>query len=278
MLRLGWCWSIEVSRGAVVNTPAAAGSGYQRRRLGHVDVEALTLDGALQSLIGAVAERKSGAWGFCNAHTVNVAADDVAFRTAVRKMTMFNDGIGVDIGSRWLYGSPFPENLNGTDLIPKLLRSLPDGTPIYLLGGTVDVVAEASEALAAEHPNIRIAGHHHGYFDQDEARAVAAKIAAAEPGLVLVGMGHPRQEIWAVNYGFAVPAPVLCVGALIDRAAGRVPRAPSWMLRMRAEWLFRLFLEPRRLAKRYLWGNLVFLYRVQFQRRERRAKELRSHA
>lgn len=248
------------------------------RKLGHVDIEVETREGALARLRAAVENRCAGAWGFCNAHTVNLAAEDPQFRTALGRMTMFNDGVGVDIASRWLYGQPFPENLNGTDLTPALLDALPDGTTVFLLGGKGEVVEQACSALSAQHPNILVVGSHHGYFAHQEAKLVAERIAATGAQLVLIGMGHPRQEKWAVEYGFSVPAPMLCVGAFIDRAAGRVPRAPLWMRRLRAEWLFRLMLEPRRLAKRYLWGNLLFLFRIWQQRKTLLENGSRVHA
>lgn len=256
----------------------ASSQGADLRRIGHVDVEVETREGAIARLCAAIRERHPGAWGFCNAHTVNLAAKAPQFRRALQAMTLFNDGVGVDLASRWLYGTTFPENLNGTDLFPLLLHRLPAGTSIFLLGGKQDVVADASASLAKAYPNIRIAGAHHGYFSTAEGEIVASKIAAAAPHLVVIGMGQPKQENWAAQYGRHLPAPTLCVGALIDRQAGRVPRAPLWMRKLRAEWLFRLILEPRRLAKRYLWGNLVFLVRIGRQRRALLTGGFRAHA
>jgi exopolysaccharide biosynthesis WecB/TagA/CpsF family protein len=209
---------------------------------------------------------------------VNVAAVDPLFRAALRRITLFNDGIGVDIASRWLYGTRFPENLNGTDLTPALLNALPEGTSVFLLGGKPDVVAQAGRALSEQHPNILIVGRQHGYFTPGEAKLVAERISATDAQLVLIGMGHPQQEKWAVDYGLSVSAQMLCVGAFIDRVAGRVPRAPLWMRRLRAEWLYRLMLEPRRLAKRYLWGNLVFLFRIWQQRKALQENGSHVHA
>jgi exopolysaccharide biosynthesis WecB/TagA/CpsF family protein len=261
-----------------VKTAEATPRRSDLRRLGYVDVQVETLHGALGRLHDAVQKRSPGAWGFCNAFTVNLAAEDPEFRRAVQAMTMFNDGVGVDIGSRILYGASFPENLNGTDLTPLLLNSLPEGTSIFLLGGKQDVVADACEVISSQHPNIRVVGSHHGYFGPGEAKKIVEHVSGSGAQLVLVGMGHPRQEIWAVRHGQFLQAPILCVGALIDRAAGRVPRAPVVVRKLRLEWLFRLLLEPRRLATRYLVGNFVFLYRIWRQSRGMRRGSGRANA
>ncbi|MBB5712167.1 exopolysaccharide biosynthesis WecB/TagA/CpsF family protein [Sphingomonas xinjiangensis] len=249
----------------------------EKRRLGHVEVEVETQRGALSRLRTAVEARSCSTWGFCNAHTVNMAAEDVRFRAAVGEITMFNDGVGVDIASRLLFGAAFPENLNGTDLTPALLEMLPEGTKVYLVGGSPDTAVRAAEAFSAMHPNVRLVGCHHGYFSDHQGSLVANQVAAADPDLILVGMGHPKQEIWAASNMRALKAPSLCVGALIDRAAGAIPRAPLWMRQLRVEWLFRLLLEPRRLAKRYLWGNGVFLIRVWRQHRASSSGKLQTH-
>ncbi len=103
-----------------------------------------------------------------------------------------------------------------------------------------------------------LAGFHHGYFSPDGERCIAEEIIRSEASLVLVGMGQPRQELWAARWTEKVPAPVLCVGALIDRMAGVVSRAPLIMRKTGTEWLYRLMLEPHRLLKRYSVGVMKF--------------------
>jgi len=200
--------------------------------------------------------------GFCNAHTVNLAAHDDDFATALASFLMFNDGIGVDLASRLLYGRPFPSNLVGTDFVPALLDAAPFELRIFLLGSSAEVVAKASATLQALYPSHSVVGTHHGFFSPDESESVVSKIQAAAPELVLVGMGQPRQELWSVQNLATLPALTMCVGALLEFTAGTVPRAPQWMRSARSEWLYRLALEPRRLARRYLIGNVEFMGRV----------------
>ena len=86
-----------------------------------------------------------------------------------------------------------------------------------------------------------------------------SRIVGSGARLVLVGMGHPLQELWTARHQAYIRAPLLCVGAFFDFVAGKVPRAPGFMRSLRCEWIFRLAIEPRRLAKRYMVGIPAFL-------------------
>jgi N-acetylglucosaminyldiphosphoundecaprenol N-acetyl-beta-D-mannosaminyltransferase len=94
-----------------------------------------------------------------------------------------------------------------------------------------------------------------------EETAIVNAINSASPDVLWVGLGTPKQDIWAANHATAVTAPViLTVGAAFDFLAGRVPRAPGWMRRTGLEWAFRLAAEPRRLWRRYLVTNTRFIW------------------
>lgn len=236
------------------------------RRIGDVDVCVATLDTALQRIGDAVRSGQAGAWGFCNAHTVNMARTRPDLRAVLPQMTLFNDGVGLDMASRLLYGSRFPENLNGTDLTPALLRRLPAGTPVFLLGSAPGVADRAADRIRADYPDITVAGAQHGFFAARDEEAILTRIAASGARLVLVAMGHPRQELWAASACRQLDMPLLCVGAFLDFTAGKVSRAPAFIRRARLEWMYRLALEPRRLAKRYLLGNILFVVFILLQR------------
>jgi exopolysaccharide biosynthesis WecB/TagA/CpsF family protein len=111
-------------------------------------------------------------------------------------------------------------------------------------------------------PRHKVAFRHHGYFDRNQEAAIAQEISRAGCDVVLVAMGNPRQEQWI---GRNIPDACMMglgVGALFDYLAGAVPRAPPFVLRWRLEWVYRLAAEPRRLWRRYLIGNFVFIFRV----------------
>jgi hypothetical protein len=121
-----------------------------------------------------------------------------------------------------------------------------------------------------------VRGAHHGYFQigTEHSERVVEHIAEQKPDVLLVGMGTPLQELWVDHYFDRLDARVVwTVGALFDYVSGRVQRAPHWMADHGLEWIFRLALEPRRMWRRYLLGNPVFLWRVLNERKGRHEPE-----
>jgi exopolysaccharide biosynthesis WecB/TagA/CpsF family protein len=203
---------------------------------------------------------------FANAHSVNTARADPTYRAALGRMLVLNDGVGLDVASRLLFGGPFPENLNGTDLTPKILAALSPGTSLFLIGAKPGVAARAGEVIERRWPHLSIAGTRDGFFGEADEGAVVREIEESGASAVLVAMGNPRQEIWADRYADRLRGLVLCIGAWFDFATGEVARAPLWVRRVRLEWAYRLAQEPRRLWRRYLIGNLSFLASVTRQK------------
>jgi alpha-1,3-mannosyltransferase len=223
------------------------------------------------ALTGAEAVAALDAWtqeapvklAYLNAHGSNLAARDAGFRDALNRFVVLNDGIGVDIAARLLHGRPFPDNLNGTDFTVKYLQETKRIWRVFLLGAKPGVAEAAMRKLQTLAPQHIYAGARDGYFPKEAAADVAAGIARSGADLVLVALGNPAQELWIDEHGGATGARLICgVGALFDFLSGGVSRAPEWVRAMRAEWVYRLMLEPRRLARRYLMGNPVFLART----------------
>ena len=185
-----------------------------------------------------------------------------SFANSLKCATVLNDGVGLDIASLALFGASFADNLNGTDFVPHLLASADKPLRVYFIGGAEGVADAASLAVANRYPSIEVAGIAHGYFDDEESETIVEAVRKSRANLVLVAMGQPRQEIWASCHFEEIAGPVICVGALFDFLAGRLPRAPEWMRKYRVEWAYRLMNEPRRLARRYLIGNPLFLARI----------------
>lgn len=254
-----------ISARSLAGDDAMADDADEVRQLGAVPIRSLTADVALARIVAAVSARQSLVVAFCNAHTVNIAAHDAAFAAVLRDAFVLNDGIGVEIGSRLTAGSGFPENLNGTDLTPRLLAALERRTRLFLVGSAVGVAETAARELEARFPRVEVVGVQHGFFSAEEAQPLAARIAASGAELVLVGMGQPRQEFWAAQTAGSVNAVFCCIGAFLDFTAGVVSRAPAWVRRWRMEWMYRLLLEPRRMTSRYVVGNGVFLARMAAQ-------------
>lgn len=200
---------------------------------------------------------------YLNAHSSNVAARNPEYLAALRAFQVFNDGIGVDIAAKVLHGRAFPENLTGTDFTGRYLRESRKAWRVYLLGARPGVAEAAAHALKAQAPHQQIAGVRDGYFAPEDSDAVAQAVRDSGANLLLVAMGNPAQELWMARHGAATGCQLtMGVGALFDFLSGRVSRAPEWLRAARSEWIYRLALEPRRLAARYLVGNPVFLART----------------
>lgn len=178
---------------------------------------------------------------------------------------VYVDGTGVVLGAR-LLGYHIPPRQTMADLgWPAVAHLAEKGHSLYLLGNPPGVAAQAAERLKASTPGVRILGTHHGFFQKTgpENEAVIAEINRLRPDVLMVGLGMPLEQRWILDNYARVNARVFwTVGAAFQYWAGVIPRCPRWMAEHGLEWLFRLLLEPRRMAKRYLWGNAVFLIKV----------------
>jgi N-acetylglucosaminyldiphosphoundecaprenol N-acetyl-beta-D-mannosaminyltransferase len=164
----------------------------------------------------------------------------------------------------WEGGFKFADRVCGPDLMPALLNYTEEtgyrhflygATPrtLELLQGNLKRKFPAAEILGAYAPPFRPAG-----TDEDEAVVEAINASAAE--IIWVGLSTPKQELWMARHRHRLSAPVLIgVGAAFDFHAGVVRQAPRWLQRSGLEWVFRMAMEPRRLARRYLRNNPAFL-------------------
>jgi N-acetylglucosaminyldiphosphoundecaprenol N-acetyl-beta-D-mannosaminyltransferase len=232
-------------------------------RLMGVEITDLPFDAAVARLGAWIDAGERRALYFVNAHTLNVAARDRAFREVLnRGDAVFGDGTGVRWGAR-SRGLRLRANLNGTDLVPALLDARP-GTRVFLLGSTAERIGAAAVAFRARFPQAVLAGAHHGYV-QDEAssRKVVAQINAARPDVLLVGMGNPLQERWIDRWRGELDGVAVCiaVGGLLEYWTGALDRAPAWMRARGVEWVHIMLRQPWK-ARRYLAGNPAFLARL----------------
>jgi len=235
-----------------------------RIRLFEIEIDNVTLEQAVK----VVADRLDGDTptqvSFVNADCVNIASRHAAYLEALQQSDLvFADGIGVRVAGSVL-GQPVRDNINGTDLFPRLAAALEgSGKRIYLLGGRPGVAERVARWLAENYPGVELAGWRHGYFSAEEEAAVIEDIRRSGADLALVAFGAPRQELWIRRNLSKLGAKVVIgVGGLMDFFSGRIPRAPRWIREFGMEWCYRLYQEPRRLWRRYLIGNIVFLGRL----------------
>jgi N-acetylglucosaminyldiphosphoundecaprenol N-acetyl-beta-D-mannosaminyltransferase len=187
------------------------------------------------------------------------------------------DGMPLVWLSRWR-GQRDVERVYGPDLMLEMFeRSQSTGWRHFLYGSSPETLAALDHNLGQRFPSSRIVGRFSPPYrplTQSEERRVREVIDAAEPDIVWVGLGTPKQERWMAAHVGQVRAPALVgVGAAFDFHAGRIPQAPCWMRRSGLEWLFRLGTDPRRLAGRYLRHNPRFLLMVARQELGNRASD-----
>ncbi|MBI1388092.1 MAG: exopolysaccharide biosynthesis polyprenyl glycosylphosphotransferase [bacterium] len=235
-----------------------------RSRLMGIDIDSLTADEFLGRIDEFVHSRIPHQVSYLNADCLNKCWSDRAYRETIAGSDLvYADGMGVVWASR-LFGHPLPERLNANDLLPEFCRrAVEKQYRIFLLGGEPGVAQGAAEAFVERHPGLNIVGSHHGYFKDEDEAAVIEEIKAAQPDILIVGMGAPKQELWIREHLKELGVSVAWgVGGLLDYTARGIQRAPVWMRKAGLEWLWRLCLEPRRLWKRYLLGNILFTFRV----------------
>jgi N-acetylglucosaminyldiphosphoundecaprenol N-acetyl-beta-D-mannosaminyltransferase len=223
--------------------------------------------GLLEQMIDEYNGRAQAVY-FANAHTLNFAAQQPAFREVLnRAACVFGDGTGVRWAAR-CRGVRMRANLNGTDLVPRLFHDTAGrGLKYFFLGTTAETVARAAAKAQELFPGWTLAGHHHGFIDKHRCPEVIEQINAARPHLLLVCMGNPLQEQWIDRHLGALRVPIcMGAGALFDRWAGDLPRAPRWLRRLGHEWAHILLRQPHK-WRRYLLGNPLFLWRTMAWRR-----------
>jgi N-acetylglucosaminyldiphosphoundecaprenol N-acetyl-beta-D-mannosaminyltransferase len=205
---------------------------------------------------------------------LNQSFTDDALRDALQRSDLvYCDGYGVRLATKAI-GLPVPHRMTGADWIWGVAALCEaEGRSLYLLGSDAGASQEAAACLKRWYPRLDVRGAHHGYFQigTPHSERVVEHINEHKPDVLLVGMGTPLQELWVDHYFDRLEVPVVwTVGALFDYVSGRVQRAPHWMADHGLEWIFRLAIEPRRMWRRYLLGNPVFLWRVLNERQGRR--------
>jgi N-acetylglucosaminyldiphosphoundecaprenol N-acetyl-beta-D-mannosaminyltransferase len=206
-------------------------------------------------------------------HIVQLQANPALLAAYRQAWLVLADGWPVVTAARWL-GKRLPERVAGSDLVPAIFQACSawprhqEGdqerrTRVFLLGAAPGVAEQAADRIAQRWPAVQVVGTDSpplGFeHSKVENERILAKIAAATPHILVVGLGAPKQELWVAAHQHRIAAPLaLCVGATIDFLAGKKRRAPRWMQSLGLEWLHRVSSEPSRLAKRYWHDARVF--------------------
>lgn len=237
----------------------------ERIRIGQLPIDVVDLRGALGAIEALVAAGAGGTVFTPNVDHIVMGESDERFRRAYGRVGLsLVDGTPLVWAAR-LLGRPLPEKVSGSDLvIPLMERATERGWRVFLLGGAPGSAETAAARLKERLPVLNIVGTEAPRIDlaspPAERLAVAARVAATKPDLVLVAFGAPKQELFCDETREVFkPAVLVCVGAGVDFVAGVARRAPAWMSRAGIEWLYRLAHEPRRLAGRYLLRDPQFV-------------------
>lgn len=230
------------------------------RAIGGLAVQVASRSDVAQRYRSSLQTREKLYLAFANTNLVNCANRSSALRAALQRFYVVNDGVGMQLASLVLYKRKFPENLNGTDLVPFLLSNSPPRTRVFLFGARPASVDGAAKVLSAL-SSVVVCGLKDGYSCWSQIQVLVNDINEAKPDVVLVALGNPVQELWIARYGPQIKAPVIMgVGALFDFLSGTQHRAPIFYRRARLEWLHRLACDPKRLWRRYSFELAQFFF------------------
>jgi N-acetylglucosaminyldiphosphoundecaprenol N-acetyl-beta-D-mannosaminyltransferase len=220
---------------------------------------------AVNMIDNAVISKTKANVFFINADCLNKTATDTEYKNTLQANDIiFPDGSGINLACK-IIGQPLKANVNGTDMFPWLCELAQEkGYRIYLLGAKPGIVEKMQQLVLLKYPRLLIAGTRDGYFDKEkESNQVVQEINESTADMLFVAFGAPLQEEWINQYAPDLHTWVnLGVGGLFDFYSDTIPRAPQWMRDLGIEWVYRLMQEPRRMWKRYIVGNPLFIYRV----------------
>ena len=229
-----------------------------------VDVSVIDYDAAVERIVAAAKDRKPFAVTSQPVHGIMIGARDAEHRYRLNKFDLLTpDGQPVRWALNLLHKVGLRERVYGPTLMLSLCERLAkEGLPIYLFGSRQETIDLLANNLRRQFPALKIAGSQPGRFtvlSLEDRQTLVRTIRQSGAAVVFVGLGCPRQEIWAYENREALSMPAVCVGAAFDFHAGTVPQAPATLQRAGLEWAYRLAHEPRRLWRRYVLLNPLYI-------------------
>ncbi len=225
------------------------------------NIDPLTMQETLISVEKIIQRRKPNQHVVVNVAKLVMMRKDKSVRNIVNSCALINaDGQGVVWGAR-LIGVKVPERVAGIDLFTHLVALASEkGYKPYFLGAREEVLNKVISTFESKYSKLQIAGKRNGYFSGDEEREVVESIRNSNADILFVAMSSPQKEIFLNKYLEDLGVPfVMGVGGSFDVVSGVTKRAPMWMQKFGLEWFFRFMCEPRRMWKRYLVTNTIFL-------------------
>ena len=214
-----------------------------------VGIDNLTLSEAVDKALSLISEHRCAYMVTPNPEIVMAAWDDPKVGKAIENADLvIPDGVGVMQAARIL-GTPLREHMPGIDAATEIIKRLASrGGSVFLYGARPGVAEKAAERMKQRFPGLVICGTNDGYGNDDGA--VVSKINAAKPDFVMVCLGVPKQELWMAKHAAKLDAGLMAgLGGTIDVFSGQVKRAPLIWQKLKLEWLYRCFEEPKRFRK-----------------------------
>lgn len=241
-------------------------------KIAGIGVDSYSFDDAVQIILKHIAADKEPQYIVTpNAQHVVLVQNDLVFKQVYEKaFLVVPDGVPLLWVAR-LLNTPLQGRVNGTDLFERLCEVAANyGLKVFFLGGRAGAAVKASEVLKSRYSELDATTYCPPYgFESNaiELRRINDAIKAATPDILFVGLGTPKQEKWISQNYQQLNVPIsIGIGGSFDLVSGMIQRAPKIMQKMGLEWFFRLLIEPRRLWKRYVFSNTVFIYLVIKQR------------
>jgi N-acetylglucosaminyldiphosphoundecaprenol N-acetyl-beta-D-mannosaminyltransferase len=235
-----------------------------------VNVHAVDYEYAVAQIVSAAQKKQPFAVSALAVHGVMTGfMDPVHLRRLNGLDLVVPDGQPVRIALGLLHQKMLADRVAGLNLTLKVAEAFAEqGLKLYLYGSKQEVLDLLIPNLQKSFPNLIIAGSEPSKFrklTESERLEVAARIKASGADAVFLGLGCPRQEVWAYEYRDLVDMPILAIGAAFDFFAGNLSRAPKILQDVSLEWLYRLIQEPKRLWRRYLILNPIYVWNVMLQ-------------
>ncbi len=247
--------------------PKSALAFPHRVSIEDIDVLAFeNVQGLFQRILHELNKPRQVVISYLNVHVANSAFAKPELKAFLQNIDfVYCDGSGIQLGAK-LQGQNIPTRFPAADWIMDFIKLLSEKEKsIYLLGGQPGIADKMYSRLNKEIPNHTVIGNHHGYIlkDQDLEKEVIEDINNKKPDILIVGFGTPLQEEWIQKHRHKLNTSLIMpLGAVMDYFTGETHRCPQWVGDIGFEWFYRLCLEPRRMAGRYIIGNPCFVSRI----------------
>jgi N-acetylglucosaminyldiphosphoundecaprenol N-acetyl-beta-D-mannosaminyltransferase len=219
----------------------------------NIPFHAMTFDEALSLLQSFLEEPRNHIIATPNPEAVMQARRERDFYRALLDADLrLADGVGILWASKFQKGNAIPERVRGIDTCRALFKTLSGQhriTTAFFLGGAPGVAEAAKENVEKHYPAIRVVGLSDGFLNEEKEKKVVHEINALKPEILLVCMGMPKQELWAVKHRDLPVKLTLCLGGSIDILAGTLALTPEWLRKLGLEWLHRLIRQPSRIKR-----------------------------